>query len=69
MPMDEVIRGIERADAEDIQDIMRSAMDRYRELYPQWKMMFLSANPNAKDARNQVILDFINQAESMISGL
>ena len=31
MPIDEVNRGIERADAQDIQDIMHAAMERYRE--------------------------------------
>lgn len=40
MPMDEVIRAIEQTDAENIQDVMQAAMGRYRELYPEWKMLF-----------------------------
>ena len=52
MPMDEVIRAIEKADRENIQDVLRAVMGRYRELYPDWKMQFISVDPNATDKRS-----------------
>lgn len=63
MPMDEVIRAIEQTDSENIQDVMYAAMKRYRELYPEWKMVFLSAQMDANDARSKAILDWIRKAE------
>ena len=35
MQMDEIIRGIERAGKEDIQDLLQASIKRYQELYPQ----------------------------------
>ena len=66
--MDEVIRAIEQAEADNIQDLMQAAMGRYRELYPQWRILFLAANPNDTDKRNRKFLKLISQAEK-ISGI
>ena len=52
MPIDEAIRAIEKADRENIQDVLHAAMERYRELYPEWKMQFVSVDPNATDKRS-----------------
>ena len=66
MPMDEVIRAIERADVEDIQDVVQAVIGRYRELYPQWEMLFLSADTNATDERSLKILEWIRKADSFV---
>ena len=60
--MDEVIRKIECADAENIQDLLRAVMNRYRELYPEWKILFLSADQNATDAKS---LEMLSRIENM----
>ena len=65
MPMDEVIRAIEQTDTENMQDVMQAAMKRYRELYPDWKMIFLSAPKNAPDAQSQAALELICKAEEL----
>lgn len=67
MSMDEVIRAIEQTDAENIQDVMQAAMRRYRELYPQWRMLFLSADLNASDERSQKITELIRKADKLIA--
>lgn len=63
MPMDEVIRAIEQTDIENMQDLIQTAMKRYRELYPDWKILFLSAQSDASDERSKVILELIHEAE------
>ena len=68
MPMDEIIRGIERADVEDVQDILQALLGRYRGLYPQWRFLFLSADTNAKDETSKTVLKLIQQAEERIQG-
>lgn len=66
MPMDEVIRGIEQTDIENMQDLIQTAMKRYRELYPDWKILFLSAQSDASDERSKAILELIHEAEDRI---
>ena len=66
MPMDEVIRAIEQTDAENIQDVMDAAMKRYRELYPNWKMLYLSAKSDATDEQSQKFLEVIRKVEEYI---
>ena len=63
MPMDEVIRAIEQTDVENMQDVMQATMKRYRELYPEWKILFLSAQTDASDERSKAILELIHEAE------
>lgn len=65
MPMDEVIRAIEQTDAENMQDVMQAAMKRYRELYPKWKMVFLSAPKDTTDAQSRAALELICKAEEL----
>lgn len=64
MPMDEVICAIERADSENIQDLLDAVFRRYRELYPNWKMLFLSANQDNPDKNNQKMCMLIDLVES-----
>ena len=66
MPMDEVIRGIEQTDIENMQDVMQAAMKRYRELYPEWKILFLSAQVDATDEKSKTILKLVNEAEECL---
>ena len=65
MPMDEVIRAIEQTDGENIQDVIQAAMKRYRELYPQWRKLFMSAQVDASDARSKAIREWIQKAEDI----
>ncbi|MBE6920951.1 MAG: hypothetical protein E7468_05230 [Ruminococcaceae bacterium] len=67
MPMDEVIRAIEQTDAENMQDLLQATMKRYRELYPEWKIAFLSAKADAPDEVNKAILELIHIADSLVS--
>ena len=67
MPMDEVIRAIEQTDAENMQDVMRAAIDRYRELYPDWKIIFVSADTNATDGRSRELLELISKADEIFT--
>ena len=67
MPMDEVIRAIETADVENIQDVMQASIKRYKELYPGWKMLFLSAQADATDERSKAILEWISKTEELFS--
>lgn len=67
MPMDEVIRAIEQADSENIQDILQIAIRRYRDLYPQWRMMFISADRNAMDENSQKLMELIHQADNIFA--
>ena len=66
MPMDEVIRAIEQTDVEDMQDLLQATMKRYRELYPEWRMLFLSAKADATDERSQAILELIRKAHELL---
>jgi len=67
MPMDEVIRAIERTDVENMQDLLQATMNRYRELYPDWKILFLSARPDATDEVSKAILELIRMADALVS--
>ena len=67
MPMDEVIRAIERTDVENMQDLLQATMKRYRELYPDWKILFLSAKPDATDEISKAILELIRMADALVS--
>ena len=67
MPMDEVIRGIEQTDVENMQDLLQATLKRYRELYPDWKILFLSAKPDATDEISKAILELIRMADALVS--
>ena len=63
MPMDEIIRGIEKADVENMQDVLKAVLERYRELYPDWEILLVSAKKDATDDLSKEILDFISKIE------
>ena len=67
MPVDEIIRAIEQTDAENMQDLLQATMKRYRELYPDWKILFLSAKPDAADGASKAILELIRMADALVS--
>ena len=67
MPIDEVIRAIEQVDAENIQDVIMAVINRYRELYPNWRFLFLSANPEATDKGSLKILSLMDRADELYS--
>ena len=64
MYMDEVIRAIERTDIENIQDVLQAAIGRYRELNPQWKILFVSADMNAADVRSRELLALMRKVDA-----
>ena len=66
MPMDEVIRGIEQTNIENMQDVIQATMKRYRGLYPEWKILFLSAQVDATDEKSKAILKLVNEAEECL---
>lgn len=66
MPMDEVIRAIEQTDVENMQDVVQATVKRYRELYPAWKILFLSAQVDAADENSKAILELIRKAEDLM---
>ena len=66
MPMDEVIRAIEQTDIENMQDVVQATVKRYRELYPEWKILFLSAQVDAADENSKAILELIRKAEDLM---
>lgn len=68
MPMDEVIRAIEQTDIENMQDLLQATMKRYRELYPQWEIMFISADTQATDERSKIMLEIISQVQERLLG-
>lgn len=61
MPMDEVIRTIEQASTEEIQDLLQSVIGRYRELYPDWRILFVSVDQNATDEQSREVLKFVDK--------
>ena len=67
MYMDEVIRAIEQTNAEDMQDLLQVTIKRYRELYPEWKILFVSAKADATDERSKAILELIRKAHELFA--
>ena len=65
MPMDEVIRAIEQTDMENMQDVIQAAIGRYRELYPDWEIIFISANTKATDECSQELLKLIRKVDEI----
>ena len=59
-------KSIERTDVENMQDLIQAAMTRYRELYPDWRILFLSAKADATDERSQAILNLIREAYELL---
>lgn len=68
MPMDEVIRAIEQTDIENMQDLLQATMKRYRELYPQWEIMFISADTQATDTHSKLKLALISYVQERLLG-
>ena len=62
MPMDEVIRAIEAADLENIQDLLQTAVRRYKELYPQWRVVFFTVKSDELDDDEEKITDILKIA-------
>lgn len=41
--LEQILRGIQNADAKEIDDILDAAVKRRRQLYPDWEMIYLAA--------------------------
>lgn len=63
MPMDEIIRGIERTDIENMPDVLKAVLERYRELYPEQEILYVAVEKAATDERSVKLRDLIAQAE------
>jgi hypothetical protein len=61
--MSDIINEIGQMGAEQIGDVLQAALDRYKELYPQWEMSLLSMN-KAED-RNEQLDNIIRMLERM----
>ena len=66
MPMDEIIRGIERTDLENMQDVVKAVMDRYRELYPEWEILYIAVERSAADQQSAKLRELIREAEKIM---
>lgn len=66
MSSDKVISAIERSSRTDIADIVTAAICRYREVYPEWQILFLSAETNATDQRSRELRELICRANEII---
>lgn len=65
MPMDEIIRGIERTDIENMPDVIKAVLDRYRELYPEWEILYIAVERTATDDRSVQLRELIIKAEQI----
>ena len=66
MPMDEIVRGIEKTDIENMQDVIQVAIARYQELYSDWRIMFVPADANAQGQRSLELLELIRRADEIL---
>ena len=66
MVKNETIRAIQQTGEQDIQEIVQAAMGRYGELYPRWKMLYLSADTEAGDRQSRKILRLIKKADKLM---
>ena len=53
MPMDEVIRAVERMDGENMQDLLDAVMRRYHQLFPTHSLIMLTLPENAPEERER----------------
>jgi hypothetical protein len=61
--MSDIINEIGQMGAEQIGDVLQAALDRYKELYPQWEVSLLSLS-KAED-RNAQMENIIHMLEEM----
>ena len=66
MPMDEIIRGIERTDVENMPDVLKVVLDRYRELYPEWELLYFAVQRSAMDEQSIKLRQLIVEAERIM---
>ena len=62
--MNEIFKKIRRADDAEINEIIDALTQRYKEVYPDWEIMFLAMPRNDPDAclrRLEQIADFIRR--------
>ena len=62
MPMDELIRAIEKADSENIQDLINAVVARYRELFPKWEIIFLTVEREKIHGENDLVSSILQIA-------
>lgn len=62
MPMDEVIHAIEKADSENIQDLINAVFQRYRELFPDWEMVYFALEKEKIAGQRDEVMQVLRMA-------
>ena len=62
MPMDEVICAIEKADSENIQDLINAVFRRYQELFPKWEMVYFALEKEKMKEQREEVLQVLKMA-------
>ena len=65
MPMDEVIRGIERMDSENLQDLLDAVVARYQQLNPDYTLALISLPRNDREERSRQLRKTVELLENM----
>ena len=55
MGLEDLLKEIECADAEKVEDIISAAFKRKRELYPQWDLIYLAMPKNKPEERKATL--------------
>ena len=61
--MDQLIESIKNSREGENQELLQTAICRYRELYPGWCFVFVSIEKNATDEQGRELLKFIEEVE------
>ena len=61
--LDQVLAYIHQTDDLQISEIIQTLVIRYREVYPDWDITFLSLPKNDPDERNNLIRYFLNSVK------
>ena len=59
-----VIKFIQQADDYQVNEIINTLQDRYRKVYPDWEVVFLSLPKNSPEERKNII-DYFLKFENM----
>ena len=63
--MDGIIEAIENLTREEIPCIVNAAIQKYREEYPDWQLLFVSVETNATDLTSMELKTLICKANEM----
>ena len=58
--LETILEDIKQADDYEIYEIVTAAMDRYREVYPEWEIMYLAVPKNNPEERKRILEQAFN---------